>query len=250
MSRGSRAVHNDRSPAVPLQADNLVDRVSVLRACPVFSGLQESQLERLAGSVRFRRFKRGSVLFYEDDPWPRVCLIGSGKIKTSRASASGKLQIVSIIGAGELMGLASIFDEKSSRVTAEAIADSDVYIIPRELFKELLLQCPAVAFEVIRVMSGRLDRVHRLLDNVTFERVPQRIARFFLWLAHDHGTQAEDGICLELILSRKELAEAVGTSEETTVRVLTKLRKAGIIRCRDRRIVIVEPRRLQEWAER
>ena len=102
---------------------------------------------------------------------------------------------------------------------------------------------PALAERVVLDFAARLREAWSLRVMVT-QRAQERIIRLLLKLADRFGRPAKIGILIDMPITRRELAEFAGTTIETTIRTLSRLRKAGLIDQSGRRVIILEPERL------
>ena len=93
-----------------------------LAAIPFFAGLERDALERLAGSMRSRRFRRGEVIFHLGDPGDALFVIVSGDVKISLPSETGEEAILATLGSGAVFGelVAALLDPAAHGVHADA----------------------------------------------------------------------------------------------------------------------------------
>lgn len=253
--------HREASAAMRALRDDilldqhLADRTADLRACPAFSTLSDDDLEEIARELVEKKLKKGAILFHEDCPWTGLFLVKSGRVKVSRIAADGREQILRFLSDGELIGLPAAFvaDEPNLGggrylVTTAAISDSHGYIIPRGCLEKTIRRCPEVALRLLRSLSVGLYMATDLIADLSFLTAPQRIAALLLRLAEKSPTPGEGGTSLRVLLSRKDLARAAGTSEATAIRTLSRLNRAGLIRLRKGQIVLLDLRKLADEA--
>ena len=88
-----------------------------------------------------------------------------------------------------------------------------------------------------------------MIKSMAVERVERRIARILLKLAATTGSSSEEGIVIELSLTRQDIAEMVGTTVETAIRTMSKFRKKGLVQTKRGRVVILDPHQLVRIAE-
>jgi len=99
--------------------------------------------------------------------------------------------------------------------------------VPAATVRDLCLKYPTLRATILEQVTTRLREAHEKLRSVALERVEQRLARMLLTLAEKIG-QAEKGI-VRLSVTRQELADMIGTTVETTIRITTKWQSQGII---------------------
>ena len=130
--------------------------IAFLRRVPLFSGLTEQQIERLAaGSVR-RNFPRGRVIVTEGEPSQSLYILLSGRAKVQRSDTEGKEVILAVIGPGECFGEMSLIDDSPRSASVITIDTSDFMAINKESFKSMMLSSPEMS---LRIMAGLVRRL-------------------------------------------------------------------------------------------
>jgi CRP-like cAMP-binding protein len=175
-------------------------------------------------------YKKGQTIFYEGNPALGVYCVATGNIKLYKTSAQGRPQILGIVGAGTILGHRSLLTNRPHGLTAEALEDSRVCFFERGFFLNLLKREASVANEVIKRLSQDLDAVEDRLMDLVEKPVPARLARLLLMLKEVHGQSVPQGVALRLLLTREEMAEMIGTTQETTIRLLSRFREQKFIR--------------------
>ncbi|MBD3160601.1 MAG: cyclic nucleotide-binding domain-containing protein [Candidatus Eisenbacteria bacterium] len=220
-----------------------IDLITTLRQVPFFRDLDRSSLRELALSTRILSLERGADLFTEGDPCRGMFLVISGQVKIFRSALSGREQIMAIETPGAVVAELPLIDGEPYPASCSALADSEVLLVPREAFEDLLSRKPELAFGVMRLLGGRLRQLVRLVEDLSLLEVPQRLARYLLELS---GRQ---GATFPLPLSNQEIAARLGTVREIVSRNLHRLAHEGAIAIDGRRITILDEERLRELAE-
>jgi len=223
-------------------------RKNYLKQTPVFSVLNEEELDGIVPHVIKRRLKRNTVIFHENDPAAAFYLVKTGRVKIFKAGPDGREQVLAILGDGQIFGDVPAFDGGPYPATAATMADSEIYLIRSEDFQDLVRRYPEVALKIIRVLGQRLRQSMELVRDLSFKQVPHRLAGLLLKFGDEYGSGTEAGILINLPLSRQELADIVGTSRETITRELKKLEREGILQVNRRLITIVDLEQLKVWA--
>jgi len=95
----------------------------------------------------------------------------------------------------------------------------------------------------------RVRHLSDLVQSLAIERVEQRLARILLRLMKISGEPHERGTLISLPLTRQDLADMAGTTVETTIRTLSRMRREGIVDTMRGRILVLDPARLAHIAE-
>lgn len=204
------------------------------RPSGVFADASEAGLERLSAARVARTFRRGEVLFHQGSRPTGVYCVRSGEAKLYSVSDGGGIQILRWAGPGALLGETALYADQPHGTTAEASTDMQVCFIDRDALGSLLVEEPGIACRLIRKLSRELCHAEEQLLGVSHKSVRQRVAEMVL------------GLPAEASMSRREMAQSLGTTPETLARVLTEFHRDGLIERSRRRIRILDRERLAE----
>lgn len=220
--------------------------VPILRQVPLFASLRDEELAAIAPLFSEQQVGRHEFVFFEGDPPRWVYIVVEGRIKLLKYSEEGKVVILHLLHPGEMFGGVAAFGRRPYPFSAQALIPSQVLRIAGPDFHEIMSQYPDVSDQVIRELATRLIEAHETMKHLAVERVEQRIAHVLLKLTR-HEVEGRAGpLTIDLPLTRQDIAEMVGTTVETTIRVFSKWRRAGIVGSRDGKVVILDPERLDE----
>jgi CRP-like cAMP-binding protein len=216
-------------------------RFKVLRQSALFSGLNDNELTELANIASEHSFMPGEFVFWEGDAPDRFYIVEEGQIKALKHSSLGRDFIIAFFSPGEMFGEVAVFENKPYPASAQAVVKTRVLGVNSRDFLSFLASHPAVALRIISILSGRLREAQNRLRDLAGERVEQRLYTILLMLSSKFGTT--------LPLTRKEIAEMAGTTTETTIRVLSRLRDGNIIRSTRGKIVILNETKVKLLSE-
>lgn len=163
-----------------------------------------------------------------------------------KAGSQGRPQIIGIAKSGTLMGHRALLTKKNHSFSAESLGEARVCFVEQKTFLSLLSENPAVAESLLRKMALDLDSVEDRLIDVVEKPVPVRLARLLLSLRDTYGRPSPKGIRISLSLTREEMAEMIGTTQETTIRLLSLFRKKGVVRLDKKSITLLNPEKLTQ----
>jgi CRP/FNR family transcriptional regulator, nitrogen oxide reductase regulator len=216
-------------------------RVELLRTSALFSCLGEVELHSLASSAIERNLSAGDRLFWEGDRPECFYVVGNGKVKVMSHSSHGKSFILGFFGPGETVGEVAVFNDEPYPATAEAVEATRVVGIRRCAFLSLIAANPELAFRVAGVLGQRLMEAQLRLKTLAGERVEQRLAMTLLLLSSKLGPV--------LPFTRQEVADMTGTTIETTIRFISRLKDGGIVRSDRGKLVILDEAKLRLLSE-
>ena len=219
----------------------------MLKRLTVFSGLSVEDLEKITEISIERRYKKNMMVFMEGEPGDAFYYVKSGKVKIYRSYEDGREHIVHILGEGDVFGEATLFSGIAYPASASVYEDSVIGVIKNSDLEKLISQSPGLSLKIIKLLASKLVQAQHKIRDLTFNDVFSRTAAQLLKLADDHGKQTDEGIKINIPLSRQELADMAGTTRETVSRVLSKFRKEKFITEQDDRIVILNFEKLRSW---
>ena len=210
----------------------------------LFVGMEEQHLRELSGIAMVVSYKRRATIFSEGDPGNGFYLVKEGKVKIFMISPDGKEQILHIFGPGDPFGEVPVFAGQSFPAHAVALENSRLVFLPRGDFVALVAANPALALNLLAVLSQRLRQFTKMIDSLSLKEVPGRLAAHLLYLSKKQSTGD-----LQLELSKTQLASLLGTIPETLSRMLSKLQREGFVTIEGAKISIVDREGLVELAE-
>jgi CRP/FNR family transcriptional regulator len=142
----------------------------------------------------------------------------------------------------------AVFDGTPYSSTAQTMEPTALVYISRHDYIKLLEHYSVVSMAVIAELTRRLRSAMDLVRSLAVERVEQRIARLLLKLAAANGKDGDDGMVIEMPLTRQDIADMTGTTVETAIRVLSRFRRMGWVTTRRGRVIITEAGALRDLA--
>ena len=219
----------------------------IIRKFNALRALSKEELKAVSDSKESRVVKRGDKLFEEGQKLGGVYCVRGGVSKLSKLSANGKDQIVKLASRGEVIGQRSVVADESANLSATAVSDMEVCFIPKDAIVNSLHKNPDFTYEVLRHMAHDLREADDVIVNMSQKTVPQRLAEALMYMKANFG-EDPDGY-LNLMLSREEIANIVGTATESCIRNLSEFRAKGYIETSGKRMAIRNPRKLTELAQ-
>jgi CRP-like cAMP-binding protein len=225
-------------PIVALTARTILERTRLFRGLPAATIQQISAL-----SLR-RSYSRGAVVFAQSDPGDALYGVVIGKIRISASSPDGKEIFLNIMEPGDTFGEIALLDGRHRTATASATTPSELIVIPRDHFLEVLESDPTLARHVIQLLCQRIRWTSGLAEESALLSVPARLARRLLSLGKFHGRETSNGI--ELTLSQEEVARFLGLSRQAVNQYLQNWRAQQWVHLGRGKIVLTNERALRD----
>jgi len=216
-------------------------KAQILRNSSIFSSLNDDELGELVDLAIEHSFVPDEFIFWDGDAPEWFYIVAEGKVKVLKHSSLGREFIVAFFSPGEMFGEVAVFENKPYPASAQAATETKVIGIKREDLLTFLANRPQVALRIINVLGGRLRDAQSRLRDLAGERVEQRLASVLLMLSAKLG--------LTLPFTRQEIADMVGTTTETAIRVMSHLKDRGIIRSVRGKVIILDEEKLRLLGE-
>lgn len=220
-----------------------------VRAIPMFRGLSPEDQAKIASRSTLREYARGDYLWRAGDSAENLSAIVRGRVKIV-GNSGGNDVILELFGPGEPVGAIAVYNYIPYPASAVCMEPSTILLLPRRDYFELLDRHPEFARAIIRELTKMVLSLARKVEEMRGQRIEVRIAQLFLNLSERMGKPGKGGaIEIPIALTRQEVADLVGTTVETAIRVLSRWGREGILVTGDKRFVLPSRERLLEIAE-
>jgi len=195
-----------------------------------------------------KEFERGDYLWRAGDPAENLTVILRGRVKIIRHAEDRDI-ILELFGEGDPVGAIAVYNYIPYPASAVCLEPVSLLILPRREYFELLDRHPEFARGIIRELTRLTIALTRKLEEMSGQRVEVRIGQLFLTLAERMGREGREGIEIPIQLSRQEIADLVGTTVETAIRVLSRWGREGVLVSGEKRFLIPSRAKLQDAIE-
>lgn len=195
--------------------------------------------------AKTRRYERGERIFEEGAISEFFYTTTSGKVKLVKTSLQGDESILGITAGIAPLNPEGLDEGRPCLATAVALEDTTCVLVPKREVVALLDRQPVVARRLYRELCASLDASFTRISELSRGRVEVRLAQLFLRLARTGGSVRGRAIFVPIHLSRQELADAVGSTMETCIRLMSRWDKRGFIYTTDDGFIISDVARLE-----
>lgn len=216
-----------------------------LRRLLLFRDLTDDDFSALSQRLAERRFRRGQVVFAEDETGQAMYVVRDGLVKASRWLPSGREVILALHPAGDYFGEMGLIDGRTEPATITAVDASVVLTLDRAGFLDLLRR-HSFALALLRELCTRCRASWKQVEALTYHTADARVRVALRQLCDREGKRTPDGTRIEFALTHRDLASIAGVSRETVTRVLGQLVQADLVKTVDRRLVVRDPEGLTE----
>lgn len=204
----------------------------------IFSALDSEEMSELRNHKSCSHYKKGQYIFTENGfPLGLYC-VNSGKVKLSAQGLDGKEQILRLAKSGDVLGYRALLSNERYHSSAVALEDSSICFIPKDYFLEMVNKSPRLCFQIMQKISSDLKTAEEHIMALSQKNVRERLAEALLFFKATYGFES-DGQTLAISLSREEIADYVGTSTESAIRLLSEFNQDKLIELSGKKIKLL-----------
>jgi CRP/FNR family cyclic AMP-dependent transcriptional regulator len=196
-----------------------------LRTFSLFQGLPDERMANVARCAMMRRVPRGQAVVHAGDQPDYVYFVLTGSLKVLVSDEDGREVILTILGQGELFGEMGIFDEQPRSASVVAVQASDLIMISKQDFKQLMREDFDIAWRIMSNLADRLRNADRKIESLALMDVYGRVAHLLLEMAE----QRDGETVVVRKISKQDIAKMIGASREMVSRVMKDLGVQGLI---------------------
>ena len=217
-----------------------------LKQIPVFSQLTDDKLGQISNLITKQKFNKDAVILSEHETGSTFFIVIKGKVKLSRASEEGNEVVLTTLSESDFFGEMSLLDGSSRSATVTAIEDSDLLIMRRKEFINLLRSDPEISIALLIELTQKLRTANTKLKSLSLKDAEGKVATVILQLADDIGKIRQGTLEIEKLPFQHDLANMAGTSRETISRTLHTFAKKGLVELDGSRLRILNNEKFKE----
>jgi CRP/FNR family transcriptional regulator len=226
---------------------------TLLSRVPLFAGLSEAELNRVAQVAVRRHYPAGSVILREGDAGDTCYVMRSGRARIMREHSDGRAITLTNVGPGEIFGELAMFGGEVRSATVETIEEVEAVAILADDLKRLLNDHPEITVKLLEALAKKLRQANERIAGQSFQKVSSRVAGVLARLIEtESGTSVvksanPDENEIVVRSTQADLAQLAGSSREATSRFLATLQRAGVVTCRRGRVIVHDPQALHRY---
>ncbi len=217
-----------------------------LKKIDLFKNLSDKELKELEPYLITTTLKKKGDIFSEGDQPEWFYIVSKGKVKITKLSHEGKEIILEIISPPDIFGGVAVLRNFPYPANAVAMEDSEIIKISRKNLMRLVDRFPNLMYCIALQLGDRMKSSYDSLKNIALERVEARIAALLLKLAGKIGIETNEGLLIDMRLTKQDVADMVGTTVETSIRTFSKFKKQGFLTDKNGKIVLKDREGLEE----
>lgn len=194
-------------------------------------------LEDLSTGRNINKYKKKQVIYMEGNHPTRLFYIQKGKVKVYNTNDNGKQLVTELYGAGDFFGYTALLEGTVYKDSAEAMEETEVAIIPKKDFDELINHDYHVARKFIELLAKDVSEKQSQLLGLAYNSLRKKVAEALIMLQKKYDPEKNPGFVINI--SRENLANIAGTATESLIRTLTDFRSEKLVDIEDGDIIIL-----------
>ncbi len=205
----------------------------------VFSDLKEDEFDFLNYEKSIVQLHKGQILFLQDTKPHGLYCVKNGKVKIFRRGSEGKEQIVRLAHDADVVGYRALISDENYQCGAAALEETTLCYVPKPALDKLMDRNVSIYKKMISVLADDLKSAELKISDLAQKPVRERVAETLIMIKEKYGLES-DGVTLNVVLTREEMANLVGTATESLIRILSDFKKEGFIEVENKRIKIID----------
>ncbi len=213
-----------------------------------FNNLMEASfgaaaLQMLAKDRDTNKYKKKQNIYSEGNHPNRLYYVVSGKIKTFKTNDDGKELVIDLFSPGDFLGYIAMLEGTVYKDTAEALEETELAVIPKEEFDNLLNKNAEVAKKFIQLLAQNVSAKENQLLGLAYNSLRKKVAEALIHLLKKYKKTADEKFSIDI--SRENLATIAGTATESLIRTLSDFKSEKLIDIKDGGITIINQNKLE-----
>ena len=199
----------------------------VISDTPILKDLDGNSKKELYLPLFPSRFPKKQIIALEGNPSQNIYIAKKGEFKAYKTLQSGKHQIVRIYSRGDFIQLNSLYEQYYTE-TVQTITPAETCTINKPEFESFLERNPHISLKIIKILTRELTLANKAISDLGQKNARSRLAGFLMsWVnVKEHDNKP---FTIEIPLSRIEIANILGITQETLIRLFNDLKKGEII---------------------
>jgi len=218
----------------------------VSNAKSIFKHLNKEEFNILLTKKSCIYHKKGTIIYHEGNRMNGIYCVNQGIIKLYKTGIEGREQIIKFAKFGDIIGYRSVLSGEIACTTAKIIEDSIVCFIPSDALFSIIRNNPNFSISLMQLICKELGEANSFITDIAQKSVRERLAEVLLILKNTF--KLDNNNTLQILLTREELANMIGTATESVIRLLSEFKDDKLIELNGRKIKIINLKGLMKIA--
>ncbi|GAA4503457.1 Crp/Fnr family transcriptional regulator [Hymenobacter ginsengisoli] len=215
---------------------------NLLSCCPA------ADIDAIAQDKYSQHYRAGQPIFSEGTRPAGLYCVHEGRVKITKSGGDGKEQIIRLVRPGDVLGYRALVAGSVHATSAIALTDCIVCLISKSVIAHQIEANAHFSGALLQLLAANLGDVAERMLHLAYKPVRERLAEALLLLLRTYHPAEAAGQPFTIAISREDLGALMGTTKETTTRMLSEFRHEGLLATRGSAITILAPRQLGQIA--
>lgn len=189
------------------------------------------------------KYKKRQIIYSEGNHPNRVYYVLKGKAKAYKTNEDGKELVTELFSEGDFLGHIALLEGTAYQDTTATLEETELAVIPKEDFEELLNKNAEVAKKFIQILAKNISEKENHLLKLAYNSLRKKVADALLMLEKKYHHNKNEKFSIDI--NRESLASIAGTATESFIRTLGDFRQEKIIDINDGVITILDQKKLE-----
>ncbi len=205
--------------------------------------LGKNALHSLTRESDTNTYRKKEKIYTEGNHPHSLYYIIGGKVKIFKTNDAGKELVIELYATGDFMGFVPLLESSIYKDSAEALEPTELSIIPKKDFEDLLNKNPEVSKQFIRLLAKNISAKEEMLLALAYNSLRKKVAEALITLQKKY--QQGDSENFSIDISRENLASIAGTATESLIRTLSDFKSERLIEISNGNITISNRKKLE-----
>lgn len=222
-----------------------------IRDTGIIADLPDDRLEDFYECGSAAIYKARQLVFHEGTPATGLFILCYGAVRLYQSDRFGREYLLGVAGPGDVLGEMPLDPSELYSVSAEVLTESQLCYLPRDKLIQFIQIHPLVGVRLISALSKALSTARKKVRDIALKPAETRLAELLVQLSQrPDGAPRDPETRITLGYSRREIAELIGVTTETAIRLLGRLKQHGVLTIHGREIVVTDLDKLTRLATR
>ena len=207
------------------------------------ASIGKNVLQSLTEDRNINKYKKKQTVYSEGNHPNSLYYVLKGKVKAYRSNEDGKELVTDVFCPGDFFGYVALLEETVYKDTAVALEETELAVIPKEDFEELVNNNKEVAQKFIRLLAKNVSLKENQLLGLAYNSLRKKVGEALILLQNKYKQTKQEEFVIDI--SRESLATIAGTATESLIRTLSDFRNEKLIDIKDGSINIINQKKLE-----
>ncbi len=199
-------------------------------------------LEQLAEECNTNTYKKKQLVYKEGNHPHYLYYVISGKVRTYKTHDDGKDLVMDLYSTGDFLGYTTLLEGGTYQESAETIDDTELALIPKKDFENLMNSNPAIAKKFVSLLARNLVEKEEHLLGIAYNTLRKKVAEALISLEKKYRKDRDEPF--QINISRDDLATIAGTASESLIRTLSDFKSENLIEIKNGKVIITDEKKL------